>query len=222
MATTIITGPGKSGGSLLMCILTELGVDTGFSKRKTRIYDDDIDEFGDVGGEYEWPTRGRRKVDPIPSVIKEPQICADIDLRIEALNLDVDHVYILLRRPGPIATALEFIRRGSKKKSDRGILGKDLEKIEGFLTRRIIQVVHLVAEMDLPVTLLSYPKFASDHEYAYKKLSFLLEKNNISFEEYKKVADRCIDKKLVQRAYDDMPEWCRAMMREAFHSRKRL
>ena len=196
--------------------MTELGINTGFPKREGL--------KGDVGGKYEWPARGSKIKQPFPEVVKEPQICADLDLRIEKLGLKIDHVYILLRRPGPIAPALEFIRRGSKNKEkvDRGLTADSLDKVERGLTRRIIQIVHLVAEMDIPHTLVSYPRFAADHSYAYGKFQYLLYKHGISGGEYARVAERCVDKDLVAKAYADMPEWCRAMMREAYHYRKRL
>lgn len=226
-----------------MCILTELGLETGFPKGAR----------GDVGGRYEWALRGQRMKKPIPEIIKEPQMCADIDLRIEKLKLKVDHVFIMLRRPGPLANALEFTRpRGTvsqeeedfrdelicqskgihldtleaiekfKSQKDRGITADDLEKIEGCLTRRVIQVVHLVAEMDIPHTLVSYPRYAAEPEYAYKKFEPLLKKHDIDYDTFLDVHKRCVDKAQVDYAYNNMPEWCRAMMREAYAWRKRI
>jgi hypothetical protein len=205
-----------------MYILTELGIDTGFPKGL------DHSPYGilgnDCGGRYEMNLRGSTIIKrPFPYVLKEPQMCSDIDLRIERLALDVDHIYIMLRRPGPIANALEFMRRGARepKNFERSMSGADLDMLtEAFMTR-ISQLTHLVAEMDIPHTLVSYPKYASDHEYAYSKFSFLMGKYNISFNQYKEVAERCVDKKQIQHAYDVMPEWCRARMRETYAFKRR-
>ena len=211
----LIAGPGKSGGSLLMYIFTELGINTGFPKGKFA---------DDCGGHYEKNLRGSHTIKrPFPYVLKEPAMCADIDLRIEALQLNVDHIYIMLRRPGPMAAALEFMRRGSKDREnfERTMDHEGLDKLTDGFTTRIIQLVHLVAELDIPHTLVSYPRYASDHRYAYNKLRFIMEKHGISLEQYTKVAEKCIDKAQVKHAYDVMPEWCRARMRETYAFKKR-
>lgn len=213
--TVIITGPGKCGGSLLMSVLTNLGMDTGFPKSKVQ---------GDVGGNYEWPLRGSRMKTPFPHIVKEPQMCTDIDLRIKKLNLEVDHIYILLRRPGPIAPALEFMRResGNKDVFEEGLNGDDLDRVERGIAKRIEQVVHLIAELDFPHTLLSYPRFAADYEYAYSKLSHLMNQYNIPYDKFCEVMGANVDRKLVREAYASMPEWVRAYMRETYTFRKRL
>jgi hypothetical protein len=228
MSNVIVTGPGKCGGSLLMKILTELDIDTGFPKgrkfEKTN---------GDCGGHYEKKVRGSGVKRPLPYVIKEPQMCADIDLRIEALKLDVDMVYILLRRPGPQAAALEFMksrtRGGSlsrhdpyKKWFERSLNGRDLEKMTEAIATRELQIVNLVAELDVPHTLVSYPRFASDLDYAYSKFGFILKKHGISKDKFKEVCDECINSDIVDAAYNDMPEWYRAAMREAWNFRPRV
>ncbi len=228
MSNVIITGPGKCGGSLIMRIFTELGIDTGFPKGRTF---DDTD--GDCGGHYEWRCRGSNAKTPFPYVIKEPQMCADIDLRIDALGLEVDHVYILLRRPGPQAAALEFMKsrttrpkRAALRKHDpdswmlnKNLNGRDLEKVTEAIATRELQIVNLVAELDVPHTLVSYPRFASDLDYSYSKFKFVLERYGISKKTFKKVCGKCIDSNIVEHAYSEMPEWYRASMREAWNFR---
>ncbi len=228
----IIGGPGKCGGSLLMCILTELGIHTGFPKLDNTWIRVKTTKKGqlDLGGNYEWPLRGNKIKLPLPYVVKEPQMCVDIDLRIEKfnkMNINIDHIYILLRRPGPIAPALEFLNRQYKSGKDRdsferGLSGKDLTVLESAFAKRILQITHFVAELDIPHTLVSYPKYADNYKYAYNKFRFILEKHNISFETYKKTADTCIDKSLVKQAYDTMPEWVRADFRENYIHRRRI
>ncbi len=215
MGTVIVTGPGKSGGSLLMQISTELGIDTGFSKGLAF-------KGNDAGGSYEKSLRGSSIVKPIPYLIKEPQMCADIDLRIKRLNLDVEHIYILLRRPGPEACALEFMRRGTghPESFEETLRGTDLKRVEKGMALRECQIVNLVAEMDHPHTLVSYPRFADDLDYAFLKFKFMWDKHGITKDKLKAVMDTVVDKKLVKRAYDSHPEWNRAKMREVWNFRK--
>lgn len=213
-----------------MRIFTELGIDTGFPKGLK------FDKHGgDCGGYYEKRLRGRGVKKPLPYVIKEPQMCADIDLRIEALDLTVDHVYIMLRRPGPQAAALEFMKsrtRPPKAAARRGdpdnwimahaLNGRDLDAVTEAMATRELQLIHLVSELDVPHTLVSYPRFASDYKYSYSKFRFILEKHNISEAKFKKVCDQCINTDLVDVAYNEMPEWYRATMREAWNFRPRI
>lgn len=217
MANVIITGPGKCGGSLLMQILTELGIDTGFPKGLTF-------KNNDAGGNYEKKLRGSSVKLPLPYVIKEPQMCADIDLRIKKMKLDVDHIYVLLRRPGPEAVALEFMRRETKHKDtfEEGLDPRDLEKVTRAIAQRELQVVNLVAEIQSPHTLVSYPRFASDLNYAFSKFWFLWDRFGITKARLKEVMDQAVDTKLVQQAYDAQPEWNRAKMREAWNFRRKL
>jgi hypothetical protein len=193
-----------------MQIFTELGWDTGFPNGLSF-------KNNDAGGNYEWSTRGSRAKKPFPYIIKEPQMCADIDLRIERLGLEVDHIYILLRRPGPEAVALEFMRRGSADpdKFERGLNGDDLERVSKAVALREIQVMNLVAEMDIPHTLVSYPRFASDLKYAYDKFSFLMNLHSTPYDRFVKVCDSIIDPEQVQAAYGGQPEWNRAKQRAA-------
>lgn len=226
MSNVIVTGPGKCGGSLIMRIFTELGIDTGFDKGRT------FDEAeGDCGGHYEWKCRGTRMEKPFPYVIKEPQMCSDIDLRIDALGLEVDHVYILLRRPGPKAAALEFMKSRTNRinihdpdyyMSQKSLNGRDLDKVTEAIATRELQLVNLVAELDVPHTLVSYPRFASDLEYSYSKFRFILEKYGISKESFKEACDECINTDIVEAAYNEMPEWYRATMREAWCFRPKI
>lgn len=211
----IVTGPGKAGASLLMYMLTELDIDTGFPKGRQSNRARKID----FGGRYEKQLRGSTIIKrPYPYVLKEPAMCADIDLRIERLKLHVEHIYILLRRPGPLANALEFMRRGTSRKEqdyfERQLAWGDVEKMARALNHRVTQVVHLVAEMDIPHTLVSYPRFAAEPRYAYNKFDFLMKRHNITWERFQEVHHDCVDPEQVKHAYDNMPEWCRAMMRE--------
>lgn len=215
MGNVIVAGPGKSGGSLLMQLFTELGIDTGFPKGLSF-------ENNDAGGSYEKRLRGSGIKFPLPYVVKEPQMCSDIDLRIQRLNLDVDHIYIMLRRPGPEACALEFMRRGApdKAKFEEQINGDDLKRVTAGMQLRECQIVNLVAEMDLPHTLVSYPRYADDLDYAFLKFKFMWDKHGITKARLKEVMDKIVDKKLVKHAYDVQPEWNRARMREAWKFRR--
>jgi hypothetical protein len=219
MSNVIVTGPGKCGASLLMRIFTELGMDTGGEKGREF-------EHNNCTGNYEWPLRGKKLKRPIPYIIKEPQMCCDIDLRIEVLKLDVDYVYVMLRRPGPEAAALEFMRHNSTRLDasdfERSINGTILERVTESMKLRELQVIHHLAELDIPHTLVSYPRYAADFEFAYSKFGFLMKKYSVSLEKFVEVCERVVDPKQVQAAYDSQPEWNRAKMREVWNFRDLL
>ncbi len=178
-----------------MKVLTELGFDTGFPKG-TPIHHTE-------GCRYEWPLRGSRIKHPIPYIIKEPQMCTDIDLRINKQGWQVEHIYILLREPGPRAAAAAFIEKG---KSRGGAPSQHkLDKVERWFTKRTIQLVHAVAGMEIPHTMLSYPYWATNSIHLHGKLKFLMDKKNISSEQLKTVMKECVDPAELAYARKTMP-----------------
>jgi hypothetical protein len=148
-----------------MKVFTELGMDTGFKKGQPLHHTE--------GQRYEWPVRGTRTQHPIPYIIKEPKMCTDLDLRIKANGWQIDHIYILTRSPGPAAPAKAFIEKGHPRGS-APIDERKMLKVTRWFTRRYIQLIHAAAELSCPVTLVSYPKFAEDPDYAYDKFKYLI------------------------------------------------
>lgn len=202
----LLVGPGRVGGTLLMQIFTELGLPTGFDKG--------IKIDFHKGERYEWPCRGTRERTPFPYIIKEPKMCTDIDLRVDKKKWDVDHVYILLRQPGPIACALDFMARDKPKGWEHRLEVRDLDRAERGFMRRIMQVTHLVAHMDVPHTLVSYPRWAEDPIYFSSKFKFLLDKFSVSRKQVEQQLKVCVDQKEIERVKSDMPPWLRKYMRE--------
>jgi len=212
----LIAGPGKCGASLLMQIFTELGMETGYGRDHVK----KVKKLSkDVGGNYEWRCRGKQMKFPLPYIIKEPQMCTDIDLRIEKLKLKVDHIYILTRRPGPVANALEFLRRESSvdvKRFDRRLSTDSLDSLERGISLRIQTLIHLVAELEIPHTLVSFPKWGHDYRYGHRKFRFLLNKYGITRTQWKKAVRDNVDDDLIAKAYADFPDWNRSYMREKY------
>lgn len=199
-----------------MQLFTELGMPTGFDKGG---YIKGVD----VGGNYEWPVRGARmnkpKYQPTPYIFKEPKMCTDIDIRAKKMGWTYDHVYILLRRPGPVANALEFMRRGttvSKEEFDYRVRTYSIDRIERGFTNRIQNLIHILAELEVPVTMVSYPKWAAEWKHGYRKFRWLLDKCGISKEAWRQVCSDTINKNLIDQAYADFPEWHRSYMREKY------
>ena len=96
-----ISGTGRAGTTFLISLLTEIGLDTGFSSAE-----------GD-GSYYETARAGLEK-DIFdrdgPAIIKSPFLCDHLD-EIIALGMSVSHIIIPVRNFQDAAKSREFVQR---------------------------------------------------------------------------------------------------------------
>jgi hypothetical protein len=205
----IVASHGCAGATLLMELFTSLGMYTGFKP-------------GDgPSTRMEWPIRGVKLRHPIPHIIKEGKICRDLPDRIEALKLDVEHIYVTIRSPQPDYTCLPYLyaaearsynfnkkwRTEASKKSreERRAMKDSLDRYERRLSRKINRLFHHLGRMNIPHTIISYPDYADDPELAYTKLDFLMKKHDVSYEKFEKVFREVVDPKQVEMAKKHQP-----------------
>lgn len=200
----IIATTGATGSTLLMEILTGLGLDTGFKLEEgpaTRM---------------ECRIRGRDAKPPFPYIIKEAKICRDLPERIKRWGWTIDHVYALSRTPMILASAedrLSRVRCGVKPPKytdieDRDTLVEVRRKVSTYnvrIEKKFLSLIAHLSSSDIPHTLISYPDYADDSEFCYKKLSFLMQKFNITYEQFKSVFDRLVNETLVEEAKNWKP-----------------
>jgi hypothetical protein len=159
----VITGTGRAGTTLLVQVLTDLGLDTGFAA------DAPIDQQTSAGLET-----GIEAPDA-PRIVKNPNLSRRLGELLEAGKVQIEHVIIPIRDLD--VAAASRVRNTS--------YGSDLHTVGGlFGTARATQqrealalifyeLMYTIARYDLPYTLLLFPRFAQDWEYTYEKLSFL-------------------------------------------------
>jgi len=165
----IISGPGRSGTTLIMQLLTELGFDTGFTPESMQV--SDISHAGLEQGLF---TKPHRKAPLAPNyIIKSPLISDNLALGCERGDLVVDHVYIPIRPLNEVARSrarVSEIEAGHPGGFDPGL---DLQaQIDGS-ARSFFTLMDTITRYDLPHTFIAFPRLATDPRYLYDKLGFL-------------------------------------------------
>jgi hypothetical protein len=156
----LIAGPGRAGTTFLVELLTHLGVDTGFTVEQLAARKHAV---GAAGLEHD--IFGLNS----PYVVKSPFLYEHID---DVLGMfDIDHVFIPLR---DLYASAESRRRVSREGClYGGLVGTDSHE-EGAQERILLEQLHtlLVAlgRSQVPVTLLEFPRLATDVDYLYHKL----------------------------------------------------
>lgn len=159
----VITGTGRSGTTLLVQILTDLGFDTGFSS------DARIDESTNAGLET------RLDAPDAPRIVKSPNLSRRLDEILTAGAAVVEHVIIPMRDlEVAAASRVRATRYGSNLHVRGGLFGTtNAAKQQEALALLNYQLMYTLAKHDVPHTLLLFPRFANDGDYLYEHLSFL-------------------------------------------------
>ena len=159
----VITGTGRSGTTLLVQILTDLGFDTGFAP------DTPIDETTNAGLET------RLDSPTAPRFVKSPNLSRRLDEILTAGTATVEHVIIPMRDLDVAAASrVRATRYGSNLHVMGGLFGTtNAARQREALAMLNYQLMYTLAKHEVPHTLLLFPRFANDGEYLYEHLSFL-------------------------------------------------
>ena len=187
----IITGPGRSGTTFLVSLLTELGYDTGFSREQCRL----LDPVGRAGlemGIYKYVHKDSPLSDPY--IIKSPLISDSLRDACEMGDVSVEHVYIPVRCLRDVALSREKVSKAGGVSG--GFWGADcIEEQENKISRSFYSLIDTCLKFDLPYTLISFPRLIEDSEYLYGKLQMLVA--GLSFDEFSSAFDRVVRPELV-------------------------
>jgi hypothetical protein len=161
----IITGTGRAGTTFLMQLLTELGLDTGYTSRTSG---SDYFELCSAGMEKEL------LAEPSPYVVKNPKFCDTLPGFLATGRIVVDHVLVPIRELD--SAALSRIRIGGADGNvPGGLIGtSNPEDQRRVLAEYFHKLMHTLAAYDIPHTLLYFPRVALDVDYAWAKLRFLM------------------------------------------------
>lgn len=146
-----IAAPGYSGAALLVQLLTEIGLDTGFDR------DDAVDARLRAGG-------GLRVESP-----RAPRIVIDLDLSrrlgtlLAARAVEIEHVIVPVRALD--VAAASRVRAGG--------FVTPVTTARNELATDFYELVEAITRFELPHTLLAFPRFAMDWEYLFRSLGFL-------------------------------------------------
>jgi hypothetical protein len=159
----VITGTGRAGTTLLVQVLTDLGLDTGFSP------DHRIDERINAGLEF------RIESPNAPRIVKDPNLSRRLGGLLDRGEVEIEHVIIPVRDLDvAVASRVRNTRYGSNLHTFGGLFGTArATKQREALALLFYELLYTVARHDLPHTLLLFPRFSEDWEYTYEKLGFL-------------------------------------------------
>lgn len=163
----IITGTGRAGTTLLVQLMTALGMDTGFSDTSSDIY-----EVCRAGME-------RDLRDPrCPYVVKDPKLCHNLDAILREGLATIDRAIVPIRDLYSAAESRRSVtaRAGAPPGGVAGglWLTSAPEQQESILAGQLYELFLTLARHDIQTTILYFPRLATDPRYLYRKLSPVL------------------------------------------------
>ena len=161
----VIAGTGRAGTTLLIDILTELGLDTGFRR------DAPVDPHARAGLE-----RSIFKEDA-PRIIKNPGLSSKLRTILAEGRIPIEHVIVPVRDLDvAVASRVRVSDYGRRHGVKGGMVGaKRPSSQRAYLAEIFYELVWTLVEFDVPHTFLAFPRFASDAAYTYDKLRWMLD-----------------------------------------------
>jgi hypothetical protein len=159
----VITGTGRAGTTLLVQVLTDLGLDTGFTA------DAKADPQSRGGLE-------KSITDPsAPWIVKSPSLSTELGRLLDEQQVVVEHVIVPIRDLDVAAASrVRTTSYGTNLRTTGGLLGTPrATRQRAALAAAEYELFYTIARFDLPHTLLYFPRFAQDWEYTHRRLSFL-------------------------------------------------
>jgi hypothetical protein len=159
----VIAGTGRAGTTLLVQVLTDLGLDTGFAP------DAPIDPRVHAGLE-----RAAEGSDS-PRIVKSPDLSRRLGGLLDEHRVRVDHVIVPIRDLDVAAASrVRNTRYGADLHTWGGLLGTNRATHQrDALAVMFAELFHTIARYELPHTLLLFPRFTTDWEYTHRQLGFL-------------------------------------------------
>jgi len=161
----VITGTGRAGTTLLVSVLTHLGLDTG--EAAGRLSGVDARTRGGLESLLDAPDA--------PHIVKDTTLPFRLAKLLEAGTVSVSHVIVPIR-------SLDLAAASRVRGSDygrnifaRGGLWGTVNPVKqrDALAAMLYELMFTIAKFELPHTLLEFPRFTSDWQYTYRALSFL-------------------------------------------------
>jgi hypothetical protein len=162
---TVIAGTGRAGTTLLVKLLTRLGLPTGFDPDTMR-----INELANAGLE-----RDIRR-EKAPYIVKKPSIVRHIDQVLARPDIVIDHVIVCMRTLKDAAESRRAVHNKrlalGRKPHGPGALWTtgEPDKQERVLAKLFYKLIFELTAHDISITYLHFPRFARDRDYLYRKL----------------------------------------------------
>jgi hypothetical protein len=165
----IISGTGRAGTTFLVQLLTELGLDTGFSHAQA-----DVNPTCNAG--MEWNI----KQPNAPYVVKQPALGKDLEELLAAGAIAVDCAILPIRDLYASAESRRVVQKDAKGRDLPGglLLTDKPNEQETVLAIQLHRLVHTLAQYDVPMIWLHFPRLVQDAAYLHAKLQSVLPGQN--------------------------------------------
>jgi hypothetical protein len=182
----VVTGTGRTGTTFLMRVLTECGLDTGFTHRTWK-----RDYFRHCNAGME-----RNILLPnAPYIVKNPNLCETLPAILGTGRFVIDHAIVPVRDL-EAATRSRICVGGENNSVPGGLLNtSDPAAQRAVLGELFHQLMFTLAAHEIPHTLLVFPRLAQDPDYTYKRLNFLL--RDVPLDRFRKIFARVADPELI-------------------------
>jgi hypothetical protein len=182
----IITGTGRAGTTFLVRLLTELGLDTGFTRDTWRT---DYHEHSSSGLEL-------RMADPkAPYIVKNPALCTELEPLLATGLFHIDHAFVPMRQLNDAACSRARIGGAGGNVPGGLWQTEDPNRQKGDLAEMFHDLVYTLVVHEIPHTFLHFPRFARDPYYTYRKLAPVLQ--DIEWPLFKAAFNRIADPTLI-------------------------
>lgn len=157
----IIAGTGRAGTTLLVALLSDLGLDTGFRPGV---------RMDGSGGLERDPSKG-----VMPRIVKSPGLSTRLGKLLDDNVVTVEHVIIPIRDLDIAAASRVRVAGYGRFLGVRGgFTGtRSARRQKRVLEAMLADLDWTIARYDLDHTFLEFPRFARDWQYLYEKLGFL-------------------------------------------------
>lgn len=173
----VITGTGRAGTTFLVQLLTNLGLDTGFTRQNMALF-----ENARAGLEHNLRDKNA------PYIVKDPWFCDYAEDVLKRDDIQIEHVFVPMRDLHAAAESRRYVVKSIPSKTSLrpsqipgGLWHTDNEdEQESILLQQIYKLALALSSTSIPVTLLHYPKIIKDRSYLYEKLKPILGEIDIS------------------------------------------
>lgn len=161
----IITGTGRTGTTFLVQLMTELGLDTGFTSSNAVIYPE-----CDAGMEHDL------SAPDAPYIVKSPHLCVSLDQVLrDNPKIVVDHAIVPIRSLYEAAESRRDVARRNPDKLPYAVPGglwgtTDPNEQEQALTLLFYKLVHTLVVHQIPTTFVEFPRIVRDPDYLCAQL----------------------------------------------------
>jgi hypothetical protein len=192
----IITGTGRAGTTLLVQLLTDLGLDTGFTNIR-----DHIHPYARAGMEFQYNHPNA------PYILKTPAFCDVLDEWITRTGVVIDHAIVPTRNLRAAAESRRYVTQMTPPEARLGtvVIGglwntSDPAQQEAALLGSLRKLDLALSKHKIPSTRPEFPRFERDPRYLYDQIQRHL--GGITYARFTESFARVVDSSLIHEFED--------------------